>query len=55
MKISEFIASAKRILVISRKPTKDELTTMVKITGIGIALIGVIGYAIDMIFKLTGI
>lgn len=49
--ISEFIASAKRIYTVSKKPTTKEFLDMSKITGIGIIIIGLIGYIITFIFQ----
>ncbi len=58
-KISEFIAASRRILVVSKKPTWPDYKIMVKITGIGIVFIALIGFAIAFIFTmiraLTGV
>ena len=45
----------KRVLQVARKPSKDELLDSSKICMIGIALIGVIGFAIFLSFALLGI
>lgn len=50
-KITGFIEDSKRILTISKKPTKDEFFAMLKATGIGIIIIGVIGYVISLVFN----
>ena len=44
-----------RVLQISRKPNKEEFTTSGKICSIGMALIGVIGFVIFLIFAFSGI
>jgi protein transport protein SEC61 subunit gamma-like protein len=44
-----------RVLQIARKPGKDEFVSSSKICALGIAIIGVVGFAIFLIFILTGI
>ena len=48
--ISRFISDAKRIFHVSRKPDRKEYTGMLKITALGIVVIGVIGFIITFIF-----
>jgi len=50
-KLSDFLSSSRRILSISKKPTSKEFWMMAKIIGIGIILIGVIGYLIKLIIS----
>ncbi|MDD3083586.1 MAG: protein translocase SEC61 complex subunit gamma [Candidatus ainarchaeum sp.] len=50
-----FISDSKRIFIVSRKPTKDEYKKMLIIIGIGIIVIGVIGFVIQLIFNLAGL
>jgi len=45
-KIKETLASYKRVLIIARKPDKEELVKTAKICLIGIGLIGLIGFII---------
>ncbi len=49
-KINEFIQKALRVLRVSYRPTSDEFYTTLKITGLGMIAIGVIGYVITIIF-----
>ncbi len=49
-----FVASSKRIFVISKKPNWQEFQTMAKVTGIGILVIAAIAYAVYLIFAFTG-
>jgi len=51
-KFSNFISSSKRILSISQKPGKKEFWMMSKIIGLGIIIIGIIGYLIKLIASL---
>ena len=50
--VGEFIESAKRIFIISRKPTWKDYQTMVKITGLGILVIALLGFVIIFVFRL---
>jgi protein transport protein SEC61 subunit gamma-like protein len=45
----------KRVLQVSRKPSRDELLSSSKICMLGIALIGAIGFFIFLIFALIGL
>ncbi len=51
--ILRFIASSKRILQISQKPTSKEYWTLTKIIGLGMLILGVIGYIIRLIIYLV--
>jgi len=53
--LNTFISSSKRIFVVSKKPTGPEFNTMAKITGLGIVLIGIIGFMVMLFFKVLGI
>ncbi len=54
-KFFSFLASSKRVLVIAKKPSRDEFMAMMKVTAIGIIIIGVIGVFVQLFFVLTGI
>ncbi|MFQ5722076.1 MAG: protein translocase SEC61 complex subunit gamma [Candidatus Aminicenantales bacterium] len=45
----------RRVLQISRKPSRDEFTSSSKICAIGMVLIGLIGFAIFAVFVLLGV
>ncbi len=51
-KFKNFVRESKRVLVITKKPTKDEFKTIVKVSGLGILIIGVLGFTIQMIKRL---
>jgi len=53
IKIKNFAVECKRVWIISRKPTKEESKTIIKVTGIGILIIGAIGFMIDMLWLLV--
>jgi protein transport protein SEC61 subunit gamma-like protein len=54
-RLSNFIASSKRVFIISKKPDWNEFQTMAKVTGIGIIVIAVIAYIIFLIFAFSGL
>jgi protein transport protein SEC61 subunit gamma and related proteins len=51
---SQFIRQCRRVLHVSKKPDREEFQNVAKITGLGIILIGVIGFVISLIAQLTG-
>ncbi|MDD3244882.1 MAG: protein translocase SEC61 complex subunit gamma [Candidatus ainarchaeum sp.] len=51
-KIKEFFISTKRILSIATKPSKKEFLTMSKVVGLGMVVIGVIGFVVKIIMNL---
>jgi len=48
-KAKTFIIESKRVLKITKKPSRDEFKTIVKISGLGIIIIGLIGFIIHLI------
>jgi protein transport protein SEC61 subunit gamma-like protein len=50
MNIKENIRKYRRVLQISRKPGKEEFLSSTKICALGIALIGLIGFVIFLLF-----
>ena len=52
--LSDFISRSVRVLRVSYRPTSEEFNTTAKITGLGVVLIGVIGYIITLIFGYIG-
>ena len=53
-KLKSFLSSSKRVLVIAKKPSKDEFMAMLKVTAIGIIIVGAIGAIVTLVFVLTG-
>ena len=47
-KFKSFLAECRRVLKITKKPTTDEFKVIVKVSGIGMAVIGLIGFLISM-------
>jgi protein transport protein SEC61 subunit gamma-like protein len=44
--LKEFVKECKRVLTVTKKPSAEEFKTIVKISGLGILLIGFIGFLI---------
>ncbi len=51
LRVKEFILESQRVLRITKKPTGDELKTIVKVSGIGILVIGFIGFLMQLIVQ----
>ena len=51
-KLRSFALECRRVLTVTKKPTKDELMNIVKVAGIGIILIGLIGFALQLINRI---
>jgi len=49
MNYKEKIEEYKRIILVAKKPTNYEFKTLLKITGIGTIIIGVIGFIVKII------
>jgi len=50
----DFIKLCQRVLHVSKKPGRDEFLNVAKITGIGVIIIGAIGFIISIIAQLLG-
>ena len=50
--IAKAISETRRILRLTRKPKRSEFNETVKVCGIGIVIIGSIGFIIFLIFKI---
>jgi len=53
-KLKRFWHECRRVLKVTRKPTKEEFKLIVKVSGVGILIIGAIGFIIQMIKQLIG-
>jgi protein transport protein SEC61 subunit gamma and related proteins len=51
-KLKSFATQSKRVFKVTKKPTNEELKVTVKVTGIGILLIGAVGFLIHLAWKL---
>ena len=48
-KFKDFIIQCKRVLRITKKPSKEEFFTIVKVSGLGILVIGLIGFILQFL------
>ncbi len=47
--LDNFVQSSQRIFNVSRKPDMKEYSAMAKVTGLGVLVIGVIGYIVKLV------
>ena len=52
IRFKTFINESIRVLKVTKKPSKEEFRTIVKVSGLGMILIGLIGFIITMIKQL---
>tara|TARA_Y100000310_G_C20692743_1_gene823417 strand:- start:3483 stop:3671 length:189 start_codon:yes stop_codon:yes gene_type:complete len=55
VKFKTFLKECKRVLKITKKPSKEEFQTIVKICAIGMVIIGILGFIITIGATLLGI
>lgn len=53
-RIREFTRECIRVLKVTKKPTNMEFKTIVKMSGLGIAIIGLVGFLITIISQIFG-
>jgi len=53
-RLKSFIFECIRVFKITKKPGKEEFMTIVKVSGVGILLIGLIGFLVQMIWQVFG-
>jgi protein transport protein SEC61 subunit gamma and related proteins len=51
-KIKKTLKEWRRVYKITKKPNREEFTAIVKVTGLGILLVGVVGFAIFIFVEL---
>ena len=52
--IVNFLKLCERVLHVSRKPGRSEYINVAKVTGIGVIIIGAVGFLISIIAQLLG-
>jgi protein translocase SEC61 complex gamma subunit len=50
LNVREFIDSTKRLIHVTTKPSQDELSLMLKISFLGVIVVGLLGYIIRVLF-----
>jgi len=53
-KLKAFIAKSKRVWLILKKPTRKEYEMIAKVSAIGIAALGVVGFLIAIFMQIFG-
>jgi len=46
--LKDFFVECKRVLLITKKPDKQELKTIIKVSGLGMVIIGFVGFLIHL-------
>ena len=52
MGLKEFVQECRRVLKVTRKPSKKEYFTIVKISGIGMLIIGLMGFVVYLVAQM---
>ena len=50
--LNSFILKCKRVWMVLKKPTKDEFIKVAKVSAVGIAIIGLLGFIISIIMEI---
>ena len=53
VKLKEFSVECKRVLTVTKKPSGEEFKSIVKVSGLGIIIIGLVGFIIHMVTVLV--
>ncbi|MFC1685982.1 protein translocase SEC61 complex subunit gamma [Nanoarchaeota archaeon] len=53
LKSREFFMKCNRVWTIMKKPTKEEFKVIAQASGLGLLVIGLMGFLISLIFRLT--
>ncbi len=48
VRLKSFVGECSRVLKVTRKPDMLEFKTIVKVSGLGMAIIGIIGFVVTM-------
>lgn len=51
-RLKSFLIECRRVWQVTKKPNREELKIIVKVTGLGILIIGFIGFVINMLWQL---
>ncbi len=51
-RFKDFFIESKRVLRVTKKPSMEEFKVIVKVSGLGIIIIGVIGFIIQMVWQI---
>uniref|UniRef100_A0A7V4N448 Protein translocase subunit SecE n=1 Tax=Thermodesulfobacterium geofontis TaxID=1295609 RepID=A0A7V4N448_9BACT len=51
-RVKEFLVQCKRVWQVTKKPDKEEIKLISKVSAIGIIIIGIIGFLLSLIIEL---
>ncbi|MEK6964536.1 MAG: protein translocase SEC61 complex subunit gamma [Nanoarchaeota archaeon] len=54
-RIKEYLGECYRVLLVTKKPNKTEFKTVVKVSGLGILAIGLIGFLLNLVYQLIAV
>jgi len=52
--VVSFLKQCRRVLIVSKRPDMEEYQNVSKVTGIGVIIIGVIGFIVSILAQLIG-
>jgi protein translocase SEC61 complex gamma subunit len=55
LNVKEFIESTRRLFQVTTKPGREELWLMIKISLVGIGVVGAIGFMVRILFLFVGL
>jgi protein transport protein SEC61 subunit gamma-like protein len=47
-RLKSYVIECRRVLKVTKKPSRDEFKTIVKVSGLGMIIIGLIGFLVTM-------
>ncbi len=54
-RVKAYLAECYRVLLVTKKPDKTEFKTVVKVSGLGILAIGLIGFLLNLAYQLIAV
>lgn len=55
MGLIDFIQSSKRVFQVASRPSRDELWMLIRVTFLGVGIVGAIGFMIKVLFWIVGL
>lgn len=55
MNFTEFIDSSKRLLRVTTRPNRKELLMLIRLSFLGVIIVGAIGFVIKVLFWIVGL
>ncbi len=55
MNLREFIDSTKRLLQVTRRPRGKELLMLIRLSFLGVLIVGAIGFVVKVLFWIVGL